>query len=1037
VSHFRTLLMPLRGVLLLVAAYVGMSLAMTWANPVAFGVPVWLPNGLAIACLYRRENAWPGVWLGSLFAVSAQLSKVLTGYSLLVATVPVAAGATLAAWSAAFALRVWVDPTARLETGRAALGYVIVAALSGVISAGTGFVSLWSLGLLSTRAPVEALFTWWIRDTLATSIGGAIIMTLVAADEPAWRARRLTLGVPLLILTAALGAGLGLASRLDLERSRLEFERSAAQAAATLERAFDSVIDQAEILNDFMTTVPTVTHAQFDDFAAKVYHRHAGIQAIEWVPRVTQDQVHALESSMQAEGYRDFKIFERTEEHEPGAVGVRSEYFPVTYVYPLKGNESALGFDLGSETIRRNVLGRAFSSHQLAMTGRLHLIQEPASQYGVLMVRPVFRSHVGAAEADLAGYTAIVVRVGQLAASAMEPLVGDTLAYRIEDPSAPRGETTLFEAGVPATEGGLAFRQRFQFKHAEWQIAIEPTAAYLQTHASALMPLIYFTELAFALLVVAFVLTLTGRTNRIAELVSERTAELEDARRAAVRAGNLLREAFDTLDQGFTIFDPSGHLVLSNRAYRRIYDKTESNIRPGVTLEEMVRAGAARGQYYIPDGKIDEWVEERIRRYQRADGVPFEQELADRRCFLIFEHRTPSGYVVTNRIDITQRRDIERALMRSEALLRASQVIAHTGSFESHLESYGVHWSEEMYSILGVDPSDGPETPQEYCRRFVHPDDQAKFIEAWWKLETKGGTFDIEYRLVRADGAKRVIHSVAQAVRRDDGRPEVITCTVHDVTERRQAEEEIRGSQEKLTHVGRLTTMGEMATGLAHEVNQPLTAIATYAQASLRLLDLPGGADPQDLRDALKQIVSQALRAGEVIRRLRSFVKNHTANTQIVPLRRVIDDLLLLAAPDARLNNVALKVEHAPEALEVRVDVVQIQQVLLNLIRNAIDAMATVTGREREILIRTQRLEDQVEVEVVDHGCGIPEEVAANLFTQFYTTKSTGTGLGLAISRTIIRAHHGQLAFRPTEGGGTTFYFTLPVTVVEADVAGA
>ncbi len=256
-----------------------------------------------------------------------------------------------------------------------------------------------------------------------------------------------------------------------------------------------------------------------------------------------------------------------------------------------------------------------------------------------------------------------------------------------------------------------------------------------------------------------------------------------------------------------------------------------------------------------------------------------------------------------------------------------------------------------------------------------------------------------------------------------------VTGTLHDITDRKLAEDELRIGQERLTHVARLSTMGEMAAGLAHEINQPLTAIATYAQAAVRLMDSPDGADPVDLRDALVQIVAQSLRAGEVIRRLRGFVKTRAANSERLEINRLIEDIRILAGPDARVNDIRLILDLDPRAPGVAGDPIQLQQVLLNLIRNAIDATCECPGALRELTVTTSPLGDGVEVAVIDHAGGIPESVAQHLFNPFFTTKETGTGLGLAISRSIITAHRGKLGYRPTPGGGTSFFFTLPQLV--------
>jgi two-component system sensor kinase FixL len=220
--------------------------------------------------------------------------------------------------------------------------------------------------------------------------------------------------------------------------------------------------------------------------------------------------------------------------------------------------------------------------------------------------------------------------------------------------------------------------------------------------------------------------------------------------------------------------------------------------------------------------------------------------------------------------------------------------------------------------------------------------------------------------------------------------------------------------------------MGEMAAGLAHEINQPLAAITTYAQACQRLLDKGEGADLADLRESLAQISRQALRAGEVIRRLRAFVANREVSREPVGCNRLIEDLVGLARPDLRAHDVQLRLEVEPNLPQVMADAVQLQQVLINLFRNAIDSTLQSGAANREIRLRAVSSADGVQISVHDHGSGVEPGALPNLFNPFFTTKPHGTGLGLAISRTIVNAHGGKLAYRQEAGGGACFYFTLP-----------
>ena len=249
---------------------------------------------------------------------------------------------------------------------------------------------------------------------------------------------------------------------------------------------------------------------------------------------------------------------------------------------------------------------------------------------------------------------------------------------------------------------------------------------------------------------------------------------------------------------------------------------------------------------------------------------------------------------------------------------------------------------------------------------------------------------------------------------------------IRDISARVAAERAAAQAQERLTHVARLSTLGEMAAGLAHEINQPLAAITTYAQACQRQLDKGEAPDAADIREALVEIGRQALRASEVIRRLRSLVAKREVRR--VPLRcnLLLEDVVSLARPDLRANDVRLRLDVAPGLPDVMMDPVQLQQVLINLLRNAIDATLQSGDARREITLRALSTLGNVEISVHDHGPGLGPDVLSKVFNPFFTTKPHGTGLGLAISRTIVQAHGGTLAHREEPGGGACFYFTLP-----------
>ena len=251
------------------------------------------------------------------------------------------------------------------------------------------------------------------------------------------------------------------------------------------------------------------------------------------------------------------------------------------------------------------------------------------------------------------------------------------------------------------------------------------------------------------------------------------------------------------------------------------------------------------------------------------------------------------------------------------------------------------------------------------------------------------------------------------------------TGFVRDLTERQEAERRIEDLQTELLHASRLSVMGQMASTMAHELNQPLTAVTNYLEAGRHLIGL-GTAQPERIADLMEKAVAQAQRAGEVIRQLRQFVSKGDTERHTQNLNQLVEEALALGLVGARQLGVRVLLELDHDMPPVVVDPVQIQQVILNLVRNAVEAMEAV--ERRELTIATRGSGNEIEASVADTGPGIAPELADRLFQPFATTKKTGMGLGLSICREIIEAHHGHLIATPREGGGTVFRLTLPKT---------
>jgi two-component system sensor kinase FixL len=274
----------------------------------------------------------------------------------------------------------------------------------------------------------------------------------------------------------------------------------------------------------------------------------------------------------------------------------------------------------------------------------------------------------------------------------------------------------------------------------------------------------------------------------------------------------------------------------------------------------------------------------------------------------------------------------------------------------------------------------------------------------------------------RKDGSTFPMELAVGEMKSSRGR--FFTGFIRDLTERQLTDARLQELQSELVHISRLTALGEMASALAHELNQPLAAITNYMKGSRRLLDNRTDEQSAMVRDAVEKAAEQAVRAGQIIRRLRDFVARGESERQVESMKKLVEEASALALVGAKDSGVRVRFKFDPRRDHVLADKVQIQQVILNLMRNAIEAMEQSVVRE--LLIMTEAGDDgMMTVKISDTGTGIAPEIAAQLFQPFITTKAHGMGVGLSISRTIVEAHGGQITVEPNQGGGTVFRFTL------------
>jgi len=382
--------------------------------------------------------------------------------------------------------------------------------------------------------------------------------------------------------------------------------------------------------------------------------------------------------------------------------------------------------------------------------------------------------------------------------------------------------------------------------------------------------------------------------------------------------------------------------------------------------------------------------------------------------------------IVGTTIEITERKRAEDALRRSEAYLSEAQRLTHTGSWADN--GTPVYWSEEHYRIFGLDPQQGLPSREQVLER-IHPDDRAMVVRAFDTVKLGKVDGEAHYRIVMPDGTVKYAHGIGHPSLDANGDFVEIVGTTVDVTERRRAEQErarLHQLEADLAHLNRVSVMGELTASIAHEVNQPLSGVVSNGSACLRWL---AGDTPNlvEAREAARRIVRDGKRAAEIIARIRALTKRTTEHRERLDLNETMREILLLVGDEAKKKNVNIGTCFAEGLFPVVGDRVQLQQVILNLVMNGIEAMNSVTDRPRELVITSRNADEgQVEVTIQDSGIGLDPNQSARIFDAFYTTKPSGMGMGLSISRSILQAHGGRLWATANDGPGTTFHFTLP-----------
>ncbi len=977
-----------------------------------YGIPVWLPAGLALGTmLLYGTRVWPGVWLGAFAITSYRLIGPLGDAHSLVSSLAtgalVASAASLQGVCAVWLSRRYVEAELLLDTPDSVLPFVLLCGpLACLISSSCALSVLYAFGRIAPAVLFENWFSWWAGDTVGSVLGATIVLAAIARPAALWRPRLTTVGLPLLIAMALTFAAYSVTASLDHQRTRLEFEKQATLLASALRTALEVAQDASDTIASFVRLSPDADRAAFDAFSQDLYARHRGIQAIEWVPRVARSELDRHERATRAEGFPDYRVFEKDAAGRRVPAQPRDDYFPVRYAYPLAGNEPAIGYDVSSEATRRQTMELARQRRAMTVSPRLALIQGTRHTDGVLAFQPVFPGGRAAGPEAPLGYTLTVLRIDELARTALANLPHDQIAYCIEDLDAPEDLAVLHLVGTPTPDRSWRAVTVFEYGGRRWQLSFGPTTDYLQTHRVSYLWLVYGAALCTALLLCAFLLILTGRTTRIETLVGQRTVELDQARNSAERASNLLQEAVRSITLGFTIYDENDRLVICNDAYRAFHPELESLIQPGVSFEHLVRTSGERGNHPLGDMDVETWVNHRLHRHRHADGVPFEIKMGDGRWLLVVEQRTPSGFVVSNRVDVTDLKTANAAVQDRNAQLDALFRLCPDGFVAFDPEGRVRFANPALLTMTGLRANDvigcGEAELDAMLRERTEDPEVFEGVAAYF------GDGD-EVPPFRRLAMKSPSAAILQIVGIRSKSPTVPRLLyLRDIT--REAEVD-RMKSEFLSHA-------------AHELRTPMTSIFGFSELLLhRDFD---AATRRELVETihgqtawLVQIINELLDLARIDeRRGRDFV---IAEIDAVALVR---ETLAGLALDPQTWPVVANMPETPRW--IRADAAKSRQALTNVLGNARKYSPDGGAIELTIVERAGRLA----VVIRDHGIGMTPEQVARVGERLWRADTSGltpgTGLGMAIVKEILALHGGQVEIASELGVGTTVTLWWP-----------
>ena len=1005
------------------------ALGLLLAIPPGYASPVFPAAGLALAAVLLFGNrVLPGVWLGSTLlelghaAVTGRLSS-----GTVTAALVVGVGATLQAGAGRWLVQKGMGPSwRRLEREGQVLRFLLLGCVAaGLVSSSVSVAGLAATGVIELAEVPFTLWIWYVGDVVGMLVVAPLALCFLEASSTSERDRFRRVLVPML-------AALGIVVAVFYGTSRWEAEAETRSLSSVGEELSSQLQDrgvvQREVLaavRNFVEATPGFTFTQFDQFTRLTLRDHPDIFALQFDDLVEESRrLEFEETTGRQSPLGAYQITERNAEGRLVRAGSRPEYVPVRFVVPLAGNGPAVGFDILSEPTRRAAVETARRSGIFTVTAPVHLVQGEQRRPGMLEVKPAFD---GAHR--VVGFAVAVIKLDEMVRIATEGHVPAGIVFRLTDPEAPDGWRLIHESeggeGSSArdTHAAVEWSTSLAMGQRTWVLSLKPTKSYWQAHRPWMAWAAGVGGLLFVAMLQVLLLGATGRAienERRNLLLAASEERLKDAQRLA-QLGNweidLRTNATSWSDETFRIYeaDPAGSEASLEAFLRAVHPEDRDDV--DAAYRQAFEGRASPGfthRLLMTDGRV-KFVQQTGHIVRDAEGSPVR--------------------VVGTVQDITERRVAEVAVRSSEALLRAIADSSPDSIFAKDREG---RWTFANQAVLRLFGKSGSEVVGRTDAEIIGDPEVARQLAANDRQVMESASHvNFEEVVPSSTGMRRFL--VTKAPLRDsDGGVAGIAGVAKDVTE-------VRKLQEHLAIASRLAAMGTLVTGVAHEVNNPLSGVLagggvaaeTVQEARALLVQGTGEARDRALRlleealESLEDVRVGGQRIAEIIRDLSLFGRPDPLRTRVHLVDAV--DLAIRWLPATLGARVTLRVEDlgAPDVLASSG---QLGQVFLNLVTNA--AKAIPPGRKGNIVVRLRPGRAGMAcIEVEDDGAGIDPRLLEVIFDPFFTTRPAGegrgTGLGLAICHAIVTSYGGDISVESEVGKGSTFRIELPAAPVE------